>query len=397
VQTKVVIVGGGIIGILTAYFLNKKGFAVKIIEKKLGVGLAASLANGSQISFSHIYPMFFEKKIGILSAFQKQHKYKNEISTKNPEVQAFLKKQDDESNHTLKHVKSLAEISEISLNALNEIIEEEGIGLYFKNCGIIHLFNSKKEAEEEVERAKLYGQAFRMLSSEEMLKYEPNILNFEAKFNAGVRYAGDKTSNCHDICKILEQKLKERGVEFHFNSEVKHFKTKAEKVEAVILEDNTEIKADFFCLANGVNLPITSKELGLEYPIFPIRGYSYTFNTEKSNYIPLTGLIDRNRKMVYSLYKNYLRIAGFFDLGVNEEVQITNRMKDFEDTIFDVFPLLKRNKIVHKWTENRPFMPNSVPIIGKAEGFTNLLINGGHGALGFTLSFGSGKIISELI
>jgi D-amino-acid dehydrogenase len=101
--------------------------------------------------------------------------------------------------------------------------------------------------------------------------------------------------------------------------------------------------------------------------------------------------------MVYSLYKNYLRVAGFFDIGVEEPSHIASRMKDFEETIFEVFPLLKRNGIVHKWTENRPFVPNSLPIVGKTNPFSNLFINGGHGALGFTLSFGSAKIISELI
>ena len=118
---------------------------------------------------------------------------------------------------------------------------------------------------------------------------------------------------------------------------------------------------------------------------------------EGSNYAPFIGLIDRKRKMVYSMYKNYLRVGGFFDAGVERQEDINSRLEDFKHTIFEAFPLLRRNKIAHKWTENRPFTPSCVPVIGKSDLFENLFINGGHGALGFTLSFGSAKIISELI
>ncbi len=394
-QTKVAIIGGGVIAILTAYFLSKKGFSVEIFEKKIGVAGGASLANGSQISFSHIYPIYFQGR-GLKSFLQSKQKF--DCVIKSGEVsKAILEAQKDEIHHIKKHISSLADISSISKEALEEVIKNENLELYIKNSGILHLFQTKAEAEEEAERAKLYGQPFRMLSSIETLQIEPNVSNFEAKFNFSVYYEQDKTSNCHDICKILEGILKERGVTFHFKSDVKKLNAEGGKITSLELDDGTQVKADYFVCANGTDLPKLASTVGLDFQIFPVRGYSYTFNMEKSNYAPFVGLIDRRRRMVYSLYKNYLRVAGFFDIGVEEPSYIASRMRDFEETIFEVFPLLKRNGIVHKWTENRPFAPNSLPIVGKTKPFSNLFINGGHGALGFTLSFGSAKIISELI
>ena len=394
-EPKVIVIGGGICGLLTAYFINQKGFKVQVIEQKSGVGLGASFANGSQISFSHINPIYLHDKTK-LSFFANSYKYDNKIK-KNDTVKTLLEMQKEAKHHSSSHLKSLANLSSISLATLNEIIKDEDIAKYIKPCGIIHLFESESEMKEEKIRAKSYNMPFQVLSDSELKEKEPNLEYFNTDFKGGVFYPEDKTSNCHEICKILEVKLKEKGVEFIFNSKVKKLNTLGDRITSITLEDNTELKADNFICVNGTLIPNLVKDLELNYPIFPVRGYSYTFNMEGSNYAPFTGLIDRKRKMVYSLYKNYLRVAGFFDAGVENPSDINLRLEDFKETIFETFPLLRRNKIAHKWTENRPFTPSCVPIIGKSDLFNNLFINGGHGALGFTLSFGSAKIISELI
>ncbi len=393
-QGKVAVIGSGIVGILSAYFLNKKGFQVEVFEKRIDSARGASLANGSQISFSHIQPIYFEQK-HFLSFFKSKNKFdsvfKGEFATKIYEIQKY------EKHHFKAHTTSLAEIAKISKEALAEVVKNENLDIYIKNCGIVHLFETRAEAMAEFEKGKTYGQPIEILSEGEILEKEPNIANFNAKFNFGVYYEEDKTSNCHDICKILEGILKERGVIFNYKANIVALHSTADKITHLELENGQEVKADYFVCANGTDMPQLISSLNLDFPIFPVRGYSYTFNMEKSNYAPFVGMIDRKRKMVYSLYKNYLRVAGFFDVGVEDEKEIATRMEDFKETVFDAFPLLKRNGIVHKWTENRPFTPNSLPIIGKANPFSNLFINGGHGALGFTLSFGSGKIVSELI
>ncbi len=397
VATKIIILGSGITGLLTAYFLNKKGFEVTIIEKRTGVGLGASLANGSQISFSHITPSFFEKRQGILSKFFPKETIESRINKKDEGVKKFLLKQKDEILNEEKHISSLSKISEISLYCLLKIMKDEDIERRFKSCGIIHFFENNKSIEEASIKAATFNQKFRILNKFEAIELEPNIAYFQNKIAGGIYFENDKTSNCHDLCKVFEAMLKERGVQFMFNTNVKRLIASNSEITSVMTEDNTELKADFFICANGTDIPNVTKTVDLDFDIFPVRGYSYTFNVENSNYAPFIGLIDRTNRMVYSLYKSYLRVAGFFDLGINSPAEIAERMKDFEDTIFQSFPLLKRNGIVHKWTENRPFTPSSVPIIGKTAEFPNLLINGGHSSLGLTLSFGAGNIISELL
>jgi D-amino-acid dehydrogenase len=397
VTTKIIILGGGITGLLTGYFLNKRGFEVTIVEKRSGVGLGASLANGSQISFSHITPSFFEKRQGIFGTLFSKETIESRVNKKDEGVKKFLLKQKDEILNEEKHIASLSKISEISLYCLLKIMKDEDIERRFKSSGIIHFFENNKSLEEARSKASTFNQKFRVLNKFEAIEIEPNIAYLQNKIAGGIYFENDKTSNCHDLCKIFEAMLRERGVHFLLNTNVKKLIASNSEIISAITEDNITLKADFFVCANGTDIPNITKTVDLDFDIFPVRGYSYTFNVENSNYAPFIGLIDRTNRMVYSLYKSYLRVAGFFDLGINSPVEISERMKDFENTIFESFPLLKRNAVVHKWTENRPFTPSSVPIIGKTTEFPNLLINGGHSSLGLTLSFGAGNIISELL
>ena len=395
--TKVIVLGGGIIGMLTAYFLNKKGFSVTVIEKRSGVALGTSLANGSQVSFSHTLPSFFEPKKNLLQKIFEKETIEKKINKKNPDVKNFLLKQKEEILKEKKNIEIINKITEISKGSLEELIQDEQLERYFKSCGIIHFFEDSDKFEEFCEKAKLLNQKFKIYKKKELYNIEPNLENFTNKIISGVYFENDKTTNCHDICKILEGILKERGVDFIFNTNITSFKTAGEQILAACSADGKELQADAFICANGTEIEPLVQTLGLSFNIFPVRGYSYTFNVEKVNYAPFIGLIDKTNRIVYSLYKSYLRVAGFFDLGVNTPNEIAERLKQFEETIITTFPLLKRNGIVHKWTDNRPFTPSCVPIVGKTQQFSNLFINGGHGSSGVTLSFGSGRIISELI
>lgn len=396
-KESVVIIGGGIIGLLTAYFLNKKGFDVTIIERRNGVALGASFANGSQFSFSHIIPRMFYKKHQLISDFFAKPSVGVFINKGNSEAKRLLSRQKEEVVKFETNLASLIKFSDISKVALNEILEKEDISRHIRDCGIIHMYSDKKSFARNIDFAKKINQPFSILSTKQMLSCEVNIASLVSDFVGGIYFKDDKTSNCHDLCKVFETMLKERGVKFIFKHNIKHLKTQSEKVISVVSDSGEEFSADIFVLANGVNINSVSSTLGLSFDIHKVRGYSYTFNMENSNYTPYTGLIDDERKLVFSYYKTYLRIAGFFDIGVEDEAEIATRMKVFENTIYNFFPLLKRNQVVHKWTENRPFTANSTPIVGMAEGFSNLLINTGYGSLGFTFAPASGKIISELI
>lgn len=396
-KESVIIIGGGIIGILTAYFLNKRGFDVTIIEKRTGVGLGASFANGSQMSFSHIAPRMFYSKHQFISNLFKKPSVGVFVNKSNSETKRLLARQKDEVVKFENNLSGLIKFADISKLALEEILKNEDISRYIKDCGIVHMYSDKVSFAKGIELAKKIGQSFTLLSYKQMLSCEVNIASLVSSFVGGIYFKDDKTSNCHDLCKIFEAMLKERGVKFIFRSSIKHIKAENDKITSVVSDTGEEFKSDIFVLANGVNVNSLSSTVGLSFDVYKVRGYSYTFNMENSNYTPYIGLIDDERKLVFSYYKTYLRVGGFFDVGVEDDVEIAERMKVFEDSIYSFFPLLRRNQVVHKWTENRPFTPNSIPIVGKADGFSNLFINTGYGSLGFTFAPASGKIISELI
>ncbi len=417
-KTKVIIIGSGIIGLATAYFLNKKGYDVSVIERKNSSGQGASYANGSQISFSHILPLLFEERRGVLGKIFPKEVFGMKVNRKNKLAAEFLSKQRLEHLNYEKNLESIAKISQISEFALREIYldenlpDDEFINTHFPNerrenyviqnfirdCGILHIFESKERLNKSFKKRQSLLPNLRILSKKQILEVEPNLESFTNPIVGGLFFENDKTSNSHKLCTTLEKILKYQGVNFIVNTNIVSLKAKSGLITSVISDDSRLFEADMFVCATGLETNNLLSSLGIKFDIYPVRGYSYTFNCEKSNYIPEVGLIDDANKLVYSFYqRQYLRVAGFFDLGIEGEVEIEKRKREMKEIIYKSFPLLKRNIIIHEWTENRPTTPSYVPIIGKTEQFENLYINAGHGSLGFTLSFGSGKIISELL
>lgn len=395
-RANVMVVGGGVVGLVTAYFLNKKGYNVQILEKRDGAALGASFANGSQISFSHIVPLSFDERQSLIQRiFNKKRGIL--VNKKNTEVRNFLLKRKEEALNFDSNLESLIEFSRLSSESLDEICKTEDASRYIKSCGIAHVFRDESVLQKYANFARKFDQKFKIFSKNQTRFIDRNIKSISEKMVGGIFFRNDKTSNCYDLCKFFEGLLRERGVEFIFDANIVGFKTKNKNLVSVILEDGRSFGADIFVLANGSGIIEASSSLDLKLDVFKVRGYSYTFNIRNSGYIPNIGIIDNHNKMVYSSYKEYLRVGGFFDLGIESEPEIDDRMRIFKETIFSSFPALKRNGIVHKWTENRVFSPNSLPIIKKIDKFSNLFVNAGHGPLGLTLSFGSGKMLADMV
>lgn len=395
-KERVIIIGGGIIGILTAYFLQLKGKEVTVVERRKGIGKGASFANGSQLSFSHIFPYIFYKKSSRFPQFFQRKETGVYINKKNTLAQDFLSRQKIEHLQRETAFNKLISLAKGSAHAFDKIFKAEEMDRYIKPCGIIHLFRTEQEFLAAVEIANKTGQEFSILKRERLLDEESGIRSLNFKVNAGLYFKNDRTSNCYDICKILEAKLTEKGVKFLLEEETVRFKTYNNRVVSIITASGGQFEADNFIIAAGEHSRFLGSLLDIELDIFSVRGYSCTFNMQNNGYAPQIGLIDSKKRMVYSSYKDYLRIAGFFDIELEKE-KCGFRMTRFKEEIFKSFPFLAKMPLAHEWTENRPFTPSSVPIIQKLNEFSNLFINSGHGALGFTLSAISGKKVSELL
>lgn len=398
-QKHVVVIGSGIVGITTAYYLQEFGFKVTILEQEHTFASGASFANGGQISFSHILP------ISIKSTWKDLLKYKIHINTtptlitnykKDQNLQTWLKANNIPDETSIQTLESLSTTAHDEYLKIHALLKDK---ITIKDCGILHIFRNQADLDQYITNIEQFTSPIlsnrQILSREEAVELEPSLAVSAQKVHGGVYFPSDKTANCYEICHELLKYITERGCEIHYNTHITDFEIKDSKVVNAITHSGSKFNADAFVVCNGHNQTLTNL-LNFNTNTYPVRGYSVMINTDYSDNSPMIGVIDAHNRMVYSKYKSHLRVAGFFDLGTFDQGLITRRTDTMVNKIYDLFPNLQRGKIIYRWTGLRPMTPNMLPITQKTNQ-DNAFVNTGHGPLGLTLAPSSAKKIAQII
>jgi D-amino-acid dehydrogenase len=419
---KVVVLGAGLLGVCSAYFLKKDGFDVTVIERQKDVALETSFANGGQISVCYSEPWSnFANIKKMISWIGKEDSpllikpsFKwNQISW----FSKFLMECFPKNNH--ENIKSMLEISLFSRKTLQEIRKEHNLQYEQQTKGILTFYTSEKSFQDGIKSAKFmskFGCERFIKSKEETFEIEPTLKNSQINI-FGSDYTPDDESG---DAKIFTEKLKDiciqMGVEFLFGEEIIDVNYQSDKIYSVFVTDKknvisslknndkikiissikNEIKGDIFVNCLGSYSTLFAKKLGINLPIYPAKGYSATIPIIKPELINTVSLTDMDMKIVLTRIGNFLRIAGTVEFnGYNLEMNfnrclvLTNRTKILYPEGLDF------NNVIY-WTGLRPATPGMKPII-RQEKIKNLFTNSGHGTLGWTMAAGSGKMISSLI
>jgi|GEM_PF-3479602 len=385
---KILIIGAGINGILTAYFLAKNGHNVEIIEEGIQPATRATFANGCQLSFSHTTPMRICPSI-----FQKP--------CNRP---LFLTKSEKQ---WLKNHKSFASLANDRFHILTKLAIESKTGFdeifsqfhdipqtIGHSSGTMYLFSEKSQFEArkklfEVQKIQ-YGIDFTPLSLHNAVEYDGSLANISHSVKHAIFTPFDRTLNALEFTKFMAEKFQNLGGKIHYNAKIHEIVKKNNQVLEIKTNLGNFSNHDQFVYcggASGLNL------IGdIAQKLQPITGYSMTFDVSYSNHCPDANIIDFTNKMVYSRHQNSLRVAGFFDIN---EKNKEKRLKYFHKKALETFPVLEVQPVVHTWCENRVFTPNEIPFIGRIS--ENFLANTGQGHLGITLSAGSAKKIAQII
>ncbi len=385
---KILVIGAGINGILTAYFLAKNGHNVEIIEEGNQPATRTTFANGCQLSFSHTTPMRICPSI-----FQKP--FNRPLFLTKSEKQ-WLKSHNSFENSFNERFHILTKLAIKSKVAFDEIFSQfhdipETIG---HSSGTMYIFSEKSQFEKrkklfEVQKSQ-YGIDFTSLSLHDAVEYDGSLANVAHSVQHAIFTPFDRTLNAFEFTKFMAMKFENLGGKIHYNTKIHDIATKNHQVLAIktSLGDFTNYDSFIYCGgASGLNL------LGDSTPkLQSITGYSMTFDASYSNHCPDANIIDFSNKMVYSRHQNSLRVAGFFDINDKNKEK---RLQHFHKKAIETFPVLEVQPVVHTWCENRVFTPNEMPFIGKIS--ENFLVNTGQGHLGITLSAGSAKKISQIV
>ncbi len=407
---KVIVLGSGIIGTASAWFLNKSGYDVTVIDRQPGAAQETSFANGCQISVSHAEPWANPAApMKVLKWLGKEdapllYRFRPEWLQWRWAIN-FLR--ECTPARTADNIRQIVAICEYSRQTLQSVRAETGVDYDHLTRGILHFYTDKKDFEESLPAAKLMrdlGCQRDSIGADEVVRIEPALASLRDKIVGGDFTASDESGDIYKFTTGLAKKAEEAGVKFQFNTQITRLITegrgasaKVTGVEIINEAGRHEVlHADIFVMAMGsFSVPIL-KPLGIDLMIYPGKGYSATYKVINPDLAPSVSLTDDGYKLVVSRLGDRLRVAGTCELnGYTRELN-TARCEAITRRTKELFPGACDYDNPTYWTGLRPLTPSNVPYIGKTK-FSNLFLNTGHGTLGWTMGCGSGKAIAEII
>lgn len=395
---KIGIIGSGIIGLNVAYYLNKSGHKVTLIEQS-NLSDGTSFGNAGMIVPSHIIPLAAPGMIakGIRWMFNSSSPFYVK-----PRLKADLIKWGYQfyKNATHEHVKrsahALKEISLLSKAMYQQMAKELPFDFGFHERGLLMLYKTKETEHEETETAQLanaHGIEAHLLAADEVQKLEPDV---QVNVRGGVFFPGDAHLTPQLFIRGIINYLKQQGVEFHTSCIVKNFVVESGKIKSVITDQN-EFEFDELVVATGSWSGVLVKQLGLSLPMQAGKGYSFTLHdVARNTRIPSIFL---EARVAVTPMGNDLRFGGTMEIsGINHRINM-KRVKGIVDAIPNYYPdmniaLPKEEEV---WHGLRPCSPDGLPYIGRSTKISNLIIATGHSMMGMSLGPGTGKLVSEII
>ena len=398
----IIVLGAGITGVACAYYLNQLGHQVTVIDRADDVAMETSFANAGQLSFAYTTPWaspsiptkvmkwLFKKHSPLIirpdgSLFQLQ--WLTQMLTQ------------CSSNAYARNQSRMLRISEYS-RALFDAFENQHPDVHFdqRSLGLLHLFRQPHVFEQQLTQLgelERYNIPHHVLDSLACLEYEPALAHMQSHIAGAIYLPKDKTGDCHRFAQKLADLCKQNGVQFKLNQNIKQLNIQKNRVTSVILEQE-EISGDaYLCALGSFSRPML-QQIGLNVPIYPVKGYSLTIPIIDESRAPRSTVLDETYKVALTRFDDRIRVGGMAELSGYTLQLPQARRETLEQVTQELFPQSGNLAQATFWSGLRPVTPDSTPIIG-ATRFENLFTNTGHGTLGWTMSLGSGKLIADLI
>jgi D-amino-acid dehydrogenase len=403
---KVVVLGAGVIGTTSAWYLSRAGHEVLVVDRQAAPALETSFANGGQISVSHSEP--WANPTAPFNIFRWLGREDAPLLFR-PHADAaqwswglrFLI--ECLPGRARRNTESAFALALYSREQLRDLRRETGIRYEMQACGILHLYEERREFEHacsEVVWLKAHGFEVGIKAPEDCVLIEPALKDAKARFVGGVYAASDESGDACLFTQNLATLCAANGVDFRFNVSVRRIETAHGRIERVVIDDESGIeeslRADAYVMALGSYSPLLLRPIGVAVPVYPVKGYSITLPLEPDAGAPQVSLTDHTRKIVFSRLGDRLRVAGTAELdGYNTEINEA-RCEALVKRCFELFPKAGRPELAQFWTGLRPATPSNLPLIGRSR-YPDLFLNTGHGTLGWTMACGSGRALADIV
>ncbi len=404
---KIAVLGGGVVGVTTAWYLAAKGVEVVLFDRQPGPALETSFANGGQISVSHAEPWANPhtpfKALRWLGREDAPLLFR---ARADPELIAwslrFLREcLPGRTRANIGRIVELALYSRQQLKLLRETFAAAGEPLAYDQLsrGILHIFTDKAEYAQAMrasETLRAFGCDRRLVSADECIAIEPALAGSRSVLVGGDFTVEDESGDARKFTTELARRCEGRGVNFRFGQTVTGLGLVGERVVSVTTQQGEVEPVDGVVVALGSYSPGLLRPLGIRLPVYPAKGYSATIPLSEDSIAPFTSLTDDACKLVFSRLGQRLRVAGTAEFSGHDLRPNPARQMALIRRTEALFPALRPAGEPSYWCGLRPVTPSSVPLVGPTP-YSNLWLNTGHGTLGWTMACGSGAALSDLI
>jgi D-amino-acid dehydrogenase len=398
---KVIVLGAGVIGVTTAYYLARAGVEVRVLDRQPGPGMETSFANAGELSYGMSSPWAAP---GIPMKAVKwlfmRHRPLFIWPVLDPNMWAWGLRMLANCNERSYRINKgrMVRISNYSRDALTELMAEVPLSFDQRERGTLQLFRTEKQlkastADQEVLAE--YGSPFEVLDRDGCVAAEPGLAHVRDKFVGGLRLMADRTGDCRMFTLALAGKAAELGVSFRYGNTIRALSRDGSRITAVETEHGPET-ADAYVCALGPYAPILLRTIGIRLPIYPIKGYSITLPVTDPDAAPQSTLMDETHKVAITRLGDRIRVAGQAEIiGYNARLG-RGATDTVRYVVTDLFPKGGDVTRAEGWTGLRPMTPDGTPVIGPTR-YANLYLNTGHGTLGWTMACGSGRAVADAV
>ncbi|MDA9426383.1 D-amino acid dehydrogenase [Bradyrhizobium sp. CCBAU 53380] len=398
---KVLILGSGVIGVTSAYYLARAGHDVTVVDRQPEPALETSFANAGEVSPGYSSPWAGPGvPVKAVKWLLMKHGPLVIRPKLDPVMWVWLLKmlRNCTSARYAVNKSRMIPIAEYSRDCLRDLRRDIGIQYDERSQGTLQLFRHQAQLDgtgDDIAVLKQYGVPFEVLSREGCIAVEPALSGVKEKFVGGLRLPQDETGDCHMFTQALAKHAQALGVRFLFNTGIDRIVTDGARVSGVATSAGL-LQADAYVLALGSYSSRMAAPLGISLPVYPVKGYSITVPIKDASGAPESTVMDESYKVAITRLGDRIRVGGTAEISGFSTRLYDARRATLDHSLTDLFPRGGDLAKATFWSGLRPMTPDGPPVIGPTQ-YANLHLNTGHGTLGWTMSCGSGRVLADML
>ncbi len=398
---RVLILGSGVIGTTSAWYLRQAGHEVTVLDRQPGPALETSFANAGQLSFGYTSP-WAAPGVPLKAVKWLFQEHAPLAIRPTADIAQYrwlwqMLRNCTAGRYAINKAR-MVRMSDYSRDCINELRAATGIDYEGRQLGTTQLFRTQQQldaAAQDIEVLRQYGVPYEVLDRQGIVRVEPALAGKADTLVGALRLPEDQTGDCQLFTRKLAALAAAAGVEFRFDQDVAGLQRDGDRITGVRIGGRLET-ADHYVVALGSYSPQLLAPLGIRLPVYPLKGYSLTLPITDAAMAPTSTILDESYKVAVTRFEDRIRVGGMAEVAGFDLSLDPRRRATLEKVVRDLYPHGGDLSRAEFWTGLRPATPDGTPVVG-ATPYRNLFLNTGHGTLGWTMAAGSGRYLADLM